>query len=490
MVGVLLTLAGCEVRLPSPALSGPGSDVGGGGQGGATATLVVRAEPEAPLGSVTRVLRLHIESALLDPEAIALVRGPVGPGQLRDIRDKQPSSALSERFVPARIWRADDEVIVAPTAPLEPGEVYTLAIGEARETREIRAEGDTPMLSRLWPPKGADTARAFAVWCGEEDDLPFATPTTLAPDGPPGLLLRGAVEGGAGERCLRFEADEDGADGEWAPPPAVKKPLGQTVLLDPAPLSVKPAPDPGAIEPAACAADEIVFGPGCARIYDDRLQARSAGTPLLWAVAGATVDRVIAVGAGDPFVITGLPPATDVVLDVVAIDARGTRAGMLVATVTAAPMPHLILNEVLANPLGPEPDSEWVEIVNDGLGAVDLEGYALSDGGAESVLPPFLVPPGGFVLIVDEGWEQGGSDVPPEAGTPVLRVPHLGKSGLSNSGEALTLLDPKGAVVSRFPASPKPKAGLSVARLAPSLPDGLAASFAVAAPSPGKHNVW
>jgi hypothetical protein len=203
------------------------------------------------------------------------------------------------------------------------------------------------------------------------------------------------------------------------------------------------------------------------------------------------VESVLTTGAGDPFAITGLPPATDVTLDVAAIDAHGTLFRMVSAAVTTAPMPHVIINEVLANPLGPEPASEWVEIVNDGRAPADLGGYSLQDGGGETPLPPATLAPGAFALVVNEAFdEQDCSDPCPAPGTLLLRVLHLGKNGLANSGEALRLRDGDGATVSRFPASPKPKAGQSVARVAPAAPDGLAGSFALAEPSPGRTNVW
>ena len=74
----------------------------------------------------------------------------------------------------------------------------------------------------------------------------------------------------------------------------------------------------------------------------------------------------------------------------------------------------------------------------------------------------------------------------------VIRVPKLGKNGLNNDGEPLTLRRPDGVVVSRAPATPKPKAGQSVARIHPKAPDYGAASFVRSeenASTPGAVNV-
>jgi hypothetical protein len=73
----------------------------------------------------------------------------------------------------------------------------------------------------------------------------------------------------------------------------------------------------------------------------------------------------------------------------------------------------------------------------------------------------------------------------------LLRVPALGRAGLSNEGEMLTLRAPTGIVVSTFPAL-KTKNGVSTARVAPDAPDADTASF-VSSPNgtstPGAPNV-
>ena len=76
----------------------------------------------------------------------------------------------------------------------------------------------------------------------------------------------------------------------------------------------------------------------------------------------------------------------------------------------------------------------------DGHAPADLEGYSLLDGGGTTPLPTATLLPGRFALIVNEAFmDSGGVDVPPAPGTLLLRVPHLGKNGLSNAGEPLTI---------------------------------------------------
>jgi hypothetical protein len=149
----------------------------------------------------------------------------------------------------------------------------------------------------------------------------------------------------------------------------------------------------------------------------------------------------------------------------------------------------VVLNEVLANPVGPEPYQEWVELYNDGQIETSLAGYRILDIGGETVLPDVLLPAGQFGVVVSEKFvEDDEVDVAPPPGALLVRVPALGKSGLSNSGELLRLVDPKGQTISRFPALPKPKAGQSVSRRTPDAPDGVSSSFAITEPTPGLRN--
>ncbi|MBK9266298.1 MAG: lamin tail domain-containing protein [Polyangiaceae bacterium] len=152
-------------------------------------------------------------------------------------------------------------------------------------------------------------------------------------------------------------------------------------------------------------------------------------------------------------------------------------------------MAHVVLNEVMANPIGPEPHQEWVELYNDGQADAALSGYRILDIGGETVLPEALLPPGQFAVVVNEKFVADDEiDVAPDPSAILVRVPSLGRSGLSNSGELLRLVHPEGHTISRFPALPKPKAGQSVSRRTPSAPDGVSSSFLISEPTPGLPN--
>lgn len=71
-------------------------------------------------------------------------------------------------------------------------------------------------------------------------------------------------------------------------------------------------------------------------------------------------------------------------------DQRGTRSGWtwllaLVAALALLPgsAQALMISEVMFNPAGPDDGFEWVELYNDGPGAIDLADYSLGWGGAD-----------------------------------------------------------------------------------------------------------
>jgi hypothetical protein len=303
--------------------------------------------------------------------------------------------------------------------------------------------------------------------------------------------------GDAGARCLRFEASGGGAaagqapgEGAFVGPPALLADGAPIVSLDPRPFAVEA--EPAAPAAVACESGEVPFGPGCAAVADDRLFARSAEAALLWAIRGEELDVVLAAGPGDPFVIAPLPPLSPILLEVSTVDVAGRVEHGGFSATTLAPMPHVVINEVFANPLGAEPDQEWVELYNDGSVEADLSVYLLTDIGGETPLPSVPLPPGSYALIVNQAFvEEDELDPPPAPGALIVRVPKLGKGGLSNAGEPLKLKlsDKSGATVSRAPAAPKPKAGMSLARVSARAPDGIPTSFATAWPTPGQENI-
>ena len=146
---------------------------------------------------------------------------------------------------------------------------------------------------------------------------------------------------------------------------------------------------------------------------------------------------------------------------------------------------------MLANPVGAETTSEWIELVNDGTETVDLAGFVLDDAIEPMDLPRHDLAPGEMVLLVADGYSPDPElELAPSPDVALLRLPRLGRSGLANAGELLRLRNPAGNVVSRFPALGAPGPGQSVGRRTPDAPDD-ASSFGAHAPpgaSPGRPN--
>jgi hypothetical protein len=109
---------------------------------------------------------------------------------------------------------------------------------------------------------------------------------------------------------------------------------------------------------------------------------------------------------------------------------------------------------VCANPIGTEPDQEWIELANVGDVPALLSGVAISDRDDEpgsSLLTERTLVPGARVLLVGEGFDADAAGVPP--GTPLVVVGRtVVTSGIANAGEMLFLRDAEGVRLASVPA--------------------------------------
>jgi hypothetical protein len=139
----------------------------------------------------------------------------------------------------------------------------------------------------------------------------------------------------------------------------------------------------------------------------------------------------------------------------------------------------VVLTEVLADPLGPEPAQEFVEIVNFGEADVDLSGWMIDDNGdanGDTLPPGTALGPGEVAMLVSPEYDVLGVEDPSPAATvrTITLDSSIGSNGLKNAeAESLELYDASGQVVSRYDgALGPPREGISVVRRAPELPEG------------------
>ena len=114
---------------------------------------------------------------------------------------------------------------VAPPAALDPGQTYAVASGDPRKAEHfvVRAEGELPLLMRVWPP--VDTPAHFGIFCGTTHLPDVAVDVKLDPLGLSGTLSRGITASGPGGDCLRFRVKGCRADEQGWPvvlPPVVE----------------------------------------------------------------------------------------------------------------------------------------------------------------------------------------------------------------------------------------------------------------------------
>ena len=446
------------------------------------APVNVRFEPSANAEAVSNVVQVHLTSSTSSSGAVLLFEGAVSSYYLGKFKHGEVPSTFAGRQVPQVSWRSDSDLVIAPLRPLALGLHSLISVDGL--VAEFTVGTARPVLERLWPPANGAGSPQLAVYCrpgSSAANVPGSGSLRFAPGAFSVELAPGIDDSGLfAERCNHFQSEHVLAPGEiWVPPPAVGE-----WALSPAIFGNLESDPTDLLD---CQAEELAVGPGCASVADDRLTVRTPRAPLLWVVHTARGALVEISGSGQPLIIDGLPPDADERLWGTTHELAGVSRAFDVELHTAPARARPILNEALADALGPEPQSEWIELLNDGTLAVDLAGYSLQDGGGRTSLPHAIIAPHEFALLVREDFAPNGSDEPPAAATRLVRLPTLGKSGLSNAGERLSLVTSAGVECSVLPALAG-KAGQSLARRTPASADDDPKAFRVGTPTPGAAN--
>jgi len=402
---------------------------------------VVQVQPRLSDGSVAPVFAIRAE--LSQPPLPRLFEGELSEYHLSRADNADLSNTLRAREVPLWVRRAGEVQQIAPLRWLDDGLEHSLVLSQSEVIRFVTGVGSM-RLERRWPLRSAGRVAAYCR--SDSEPLSGFEQAALEVE-----LLDGARAKwqslASDPACALLEVSSAlSVAGSLSPVSAFGAFVEPTVFAD---VALSPPPSTAADE-LSCRGDEVLLGLGCLRAQDDRLLLRSPLYESLWVFSG-DIQRVVAVQAGETVAVRGLQPVTHYAFSLTQRARDGATWMTAPSVITASPQPHMLISEVFANPTAREPAQEWVELFNDGADDVLLEGWILSDGVGDSLLPSARVSPGTHVVVVGDDFDEALWDVLPPAETLVVRVAEIGERGLSNAGEKLTLSTPSGRQVDSFP---------------------------------------
>lgn len=515
----LALLPGCLVPPTLP----PRADVGlrDGGVDGAlplfeVLQIVVTDARGRPASSAATPRTPHVSVSFSSPpstpELVLLLAGEADADLLDDLDATPLRTATTARRIATDATLDGATVTLIPREPLDPGALVTVAVprwtSDAGGHRLEAADVETLTVSTAldagaratdaWPPDGAfDVAPGLALaavrFDGTLDDAVHSI--LLAESGggivpcTPSVLSCSAIGWPAGA-CVALVP--------LAPlSPSTAYELSTTLSARDTTGARLPAfaarfqtgtstPAPPTWAPLACVRGEVSAPLGCLRADDESISFRGRlGSAARVAWTAADRSGAVVTPRGDVALrIADLTPSIATTLALGVTDYTGAVAAYALPTSTTEPLPTVSITEVRADPAGPEPRQEYVEIRNYGERAVSLEGMRLADDAEADgdALPATSLPAGAFALIVPDAFDPaetaGGADAIPPAGTLLVRVDaSLGSGGLSNAGEPVLLRDALDRWISAAPATPAPGPGLCLVRTSASPRVGEPGSF-------------
>lgn len=237
--------------------------------------------------------------------------------------------------------------------------------------------------------------------------------------------------------------------------------------------------------PVACALDETQLPGGCALVTDTEINLRVA-TDEAALITLTTPDldpiAVAAFGGEGSVRLNDLKSDVNYALRLELTDAAGNRTSIENVITTLTLLPTISISEVNADPVGPEPQQEYVELFNAGRESIDLAGYSITDDpfdDGDVIGRSVMLHPGGRLLLVADDFDATSTrDIAPAPGSMLVRLgTSIANGGLSNSGEPLFLRDENGARLSATPSRPSAGAGVCLQRRDPRSRDGSPDAF-------------
>ncbi|HMI93323.1 MAG TPA: hypothetical protein VK509_18255 [Polyangiales bacterium] len=454
-----------------------------------------------------------------DPETVVLLTGRADADLREDLGAAPLRAEHATRIVPCALAvdPASDELVLAPLAVLERGAAYTLAVaGNARAADGSRMFADgAAWLMELRTDDGPDGgAHVIASWPA---DGAASVATNLAAavialdghvegasqgawlEGPDGLAVPAEISSApcaelapehSADSCIRIAPSAP-----LAPSAPYAIVLGSAVTdahgaaVGPYRASFRCASSADthgpALRTASCAIDEQATRVGCALIDDQSITLRVvADEPARFALLGEVGQapaRALAPAGEAVLQLSGLMPGESYALELELRDAADNLTRERLSLRTEAALATLSISELRADPLGPEPAQELVELLNYGSRPIQLQGFSLGDrldALGPAIAGEAVVQPAARALLVADGFDPHEPSEPqPPAGALLVRVGKaLAAGGLRNSGEPLYLRDREGRRVSAAPGL-APRAGRCLLRIGADMRSGDAAAF-------------
>jgi hypothetical protein len=415
-----------------------------------------------------------------------LLRGTPEEDTLFDLAHPPLREDTERALEPLTLQLSGSELHAVPGAALRPGGLYRLVWARATDPQVFafwvsRSPAAGAALVESWPPPGAANVP------GSLDRALLHFDGYLA--NPGSAQLVGPVE--AKPVTVRSQPCEElgfpVGDCVWlswqAPLPTGSHRLtlehaqaqaGAAIETITLPFVVDGKFEPHAPRPTplACALDEHAVGQVCVLASDHRLSVRFQASEPAFTELLAPPGRAAAIGLSDPLM-----------LELADLDAQRTpRCFFLRLTDLAqqqtttslcldlpSDLPSVSIDEVLVDPGSASSAQEFVELLNFGAKAVDMDGFSLSDDAfaAGQALPDGMrLMPGERALLVGPDFERDRSEGADAGLSGALRLIRLSHAlGLANAGVSLFLRDASMRRLSATPRSAPERAGQCLARL-------------------------
>lgn len=447
-----------------------------------------------------------------DPEPALILAGDPDEALSRDLAGLPLRPATQSRVVAAEVARRGTAIRIEPLRALEPRASYVLAVGGWAATADGTAIA-TPFLAtfRVGEDPAVVGAALTHTWPADGSaNVPTRIPTI-------GVRFDGPITGDDGIRLV----EDDGAEVPVRRQEVLCELIGwrdgRCVVLRPdvtlaaetthhieigdrvrdasgAPIGPLRAsfrtgasgvpPDP-AFAALACALDELSVAIGCVLADDRSITLRmAADAPVrVWLVTGGASDAAVAPRGEAVLRIDGLDAGTVHEVTLRTVDLAGRERVTAMEIATERDLPRVAITEVRADPRGPEPAQEYVEVANLGSDEVDLAGFTLADRPdreGDTIARSIRLAPLARALLVADAFDPAHPDDDPvPAGTPLVRLgASLAGGGLTNAGEPLFLRDPTGRRVSAAPALSAGAPGVCIVRAIADPRRGDATAFA------------